>query len=126
MTENGQTTEVKFVRADGKELENKPLVILKPGTNLNEGDKITGIFKKKSISEKYGTPGYIFQRDADDVLINGCGSLNKQMENVSEGELVQVEYRGKKAIADGKWKGTMSHLFTVYRAVDAGNDEEAG
>lgn len=120
------STEVKFERVDGKDeaaFSNKPLVIKNPAKGtLIEGDVLTGTFKKKVISETYGSASYILETETEDILVNGCGSLNKQMENVAAGELIQIEYRGSQAMKDGKFKGKLSHLYTVRRAV---NSEEA-
>ncbi len=116
----------KFERVDGKAevgANNKPLIILK-AKEMEEGATFEGTFKRTIVSEKYGTPAYIIETAESDLLLNGCGSLNKQMQNVAVGELIQVEYRGSAAIKDGKFKGTQSHLFTVRRAVN--NEEAAG
>jgi hypothetical protein len=119
---------VTFSRVDGKEdveYSNKPLLILNPAKGtIKKGDKIVGVFRKTVISETYGTPSYIIATDDNDVLINGCGSLNKQMENVKEDELIQVEYRGAEPMKDGKFKGKKSHLYTVRRATDLASDNE--
>lgn len=116
---------VRFERADGKQ-ENGPLKIIK-AKELEEagtlGAIVQGTYLRTTISEKYKTPSYIFSTSDGDVLINGCGSLNKQMANVNEGDLVQVEYRGSAIIKDGQWKGTKSHLFTVLKAVDVADAE---
>lgn len=122
MSTENTNADVKFERVDGKaDFENKPLVILK-AKEMEKGATFSGVYKKTIMSEKYGTPAYIIETAENDLLLNGCGSLNKQMANVAVGELIQVEYRGSQPIADGKFKGTQSHLFTVRRAV---NSEEA-
>ncbi len=119
------TAETKFVRADGKSdvsANNKPLLI-KKAKEMGEGDEITGVYKRTTISEKYGTPAYIIETEENDVLLNGSGNLNKQMANVQAGELVKIVYRGQAEMKEGKFKGTKSHLFTVYRAQDDDGSE---
>jgi hypothetical protein len=124
--EHAMNTGTQFVRADGKAEvsgEQKPLKILK-AKEMSEGDEVVGTYKRTIISEKYGTPAYIIETEENDVLLNGSGNLNKQMANVQPGELIKVAYRGTAEMKEGKFKGTKSHLFTVFRAVSS--EEEAG
>lgn len=55
------------------------------------------------------------------ILLNSAGMLDKAMEKVEEGQIVQVTYNGKHVIEKGKWKGSNSHTMDVLLV-----DEESG
>lgn len=52
------------------------------------------------------------------VIINGTGSLAKQLSNVDEGAAVQIEYKGMQKIEKGKMAGKQAHAWVVGVAND--------
>lgn len=55
----------------------------------------------------------IEKEDGSIAVINGAGNLNYRMKSISPGDLVQITYCGKQEIAQGKFKGRLSHNFEV-------------
>lgn len=47
------------------------------------------------------------------LVLNSNGSLDKQMEEVEEGETIQVEYNGKSLLTKGPFAGKEAHGVTV-------------
>lgn len=56
---------------------------------------------------------YAFTTAVGKTVLNGCTSLERQMSKVAIGDLVQIEYLGKKATKDGK---RTAHSFVVRTA----------
>jgi hypothetical protein len=116
--------EVTFARVDGKqEMNNGPLTIIKAKELLDAGKTgviLTGTYIR-SVQNKFKKTDYIFATEGGDVLLNGNGSLDKQMKAVQAGELVQISYSGQFPMKEGDFKGKPAHVFVVRRAVeDAG------
>lgn len=107
--------------------ENLPLKVLKPDVDLQPGDLIFGTFKKGEKMGKYKTLSYIIATDTQDILLNGCGKLNKEIreKNVQPGDLIRIEYRGSNIIKEGDHKGTKSYLYKVTRADAADASDES-
>lgn len=59
----------------------------------------------------------IRSENGDLTIINETGSLRKQMDKVSTGTLVQINYSGKKKINSGKLAGKSVHAFEVLAAM---------
>jgi len=60
--------------------------------------------------DKYGKHGFIVGKEnGDQVSLNSTGLLAKKMVHVSEGDEIQVTYKGKSKITKGKWAGSMAH-----------------
>lgn len=57
--------------------------------------------------------------NGDLTIINETGSLRRQMNEVSIGTLIQIEYQGKVKITKGALAGKSAHRFTVLKATDA-------
>ena len=64
------------------------------------------------ITGQFG-PNYKIATKAGDVVVNGCGALNSQMQKVSEGSLIRLVYRGQKKIKEGPMKGKSFHDIDV-------------
>lgn len=47
------------------------------------------------------------------VILNGAGNLGRQMEAVTVGTLVRINYNGKQLIQSGPRKGKEAHNFLV-------------
>lgn len=59
------------------------------------------------------------------LTLNSAGQLDKAMEKVEEGDMIQVTYQGTSVIEKGKFKGKDAHLVEVDMVVeDTGEDEE--
>jgi hypothetical protein len=63
---------------------------------------------------KFG-PNHKIQTPTGTVVVNGCGSLNSRIQKVNEGEIIRLEYKGMKKIADGPMKGKSAHDVDVLR-----------
>lgn len=61
------------------------------------------------------------------LVLNSCGKLDKAMEKVSEGQLVQVEYQGMSTIEKGPYAGKDSHGMEVslIELCDEDSDEQS-
>ena len=107
-----------FKRADGKTESNGPLTIIKAKELAAAGK--TGVIVQgtyvRSIANRFGKTDYLIATENGDTLINGCGSLDKQMKLVNPGELVQIAYSGSFAMKEGSFKGKPSHVFVVRTA----------
>lgn len=58
------------------------------------------------------------------LTLNSAGQLNKAMEKVEEGDMIQITYQGTSVIEKGKFKGKDAHLVEVDMVVeDTGDDE---
>lgn len=53
------------------------------------------------------------EADGTIAVLNGAGNLGYQMQKVSVGALVRVDYAGKQLITKGPRKGKEAHNFTV-------------
>lgn len=51
--------------------------------------------------------------DGEIVVLNGAGNLARQMEAVTPGTLVRINYSGKQMIKSGPRKGKEAHNFLV-------------
>lgn len=73
-----------------------------------------------------------FQDDTGDeyegknLVLNSAGMLNKAMEDVAEGETIQVTYEGKSRIEKGVHAGKDSHVIKVELMTDEDSDEDEG
>lgn len=57
------------------------------------------------------------------LVLNSAGSLDKQMEDVTEGECIQMEYTGKTLLTKGPYAGKEAHTMAVA-IVEEGEGEE--
>jgi hypothetical protein len=58
------------------------------------------------------------------LVLNSAGSLDKQMEEVEEGETIQVEYTGKSLLTKGPYAGKEAHSVTV-NIVEMSEEQDA-
>jgi hypothetical protein len=74
-----------------------------------------------SITNQFDGTDYAFTRlsDGKKVIINGCGSLKRQLKDVSAGTLCRVSYNGETKVAKGPLRGKMVHNFLVEIADNA-------
>lgn len=105
-----------------------------------EGDLIIGKFVGTKL-DQYKKDNFMFEvYDAqfadkkfakpliDKVLsLNTCGSLANQMENVEEGEVLQVVYMGTSEIKKGTHKGKDAHVVecTIMEEEDGEDDDDS-
>ena len=90
------------------------------------GDYVIGTYKG-SKTDSYGKPNWLLQvedasfidhKTAKKIVgqiigLNSNGMLDKAMDGVEIGEIVQVTYNGTSEITEGKYKGKESHLVEV-------------
>ncbi len=58
------------------------------------------------------------------LTLNTAGQLDKGMEQVSEGELVQITYNGSKEMEGGDYEGQMAHSMSVDVVEEDSGEEE--
>lgn len=109
----------------------------RPWKEWDENDIVVGKFLAQK-EDDYGNPSWIIEIEeamlkdkklskslvGQNLCLNSAGQLNKAMEQVSVGEIVQVEYMGTSTIEKGKYKGKESHLMEVNVMVEEGEDAE--
>lgn len=102
------------------------------------GDIIVGTYKGQQ-TDQYDKPNWLveieeafFTNKKDQkkfkgqvIGLNSAGKLDGAMENVSEGDMIQVEYKGMSTIEKGKYKGKDAHDIEVDLVEeDDGSEEE--
>lgn len=90
-----------------------------------EGDIIVGKYEKMYIDDTYESKNYVIKVEESTfklsgksivgqaLVLNSMGMLDKAMEDVKEGKLIQFEYTGKGKLKTGKYKGKPAHSCTV-------------
>ena len=104
------------------------------------GDLIIGKFKGSKL-DQYKKPNWLVEvedaqfmkhKEAKKLVgqvigLNSCGQLDKAMDGVEVGEMVQVMYNGMSQIEKGKYAGKDSHLVevdVVEEETENGDEEE--
>lgn len=112
----------------------------RPWKEWQTGDIIIGIFKG-SQTDNYDKPNWLVEiveaffpskpklaaKLKGQILgLNSNGKLDKAMEGVEPGDMVQVEYKGMSTIEKGKYKGKDAHDVEVdlVEEDDGSEDEE--
>jgi hypothetical protein len=88
---------------------------------LAAGTQVTGVYGG-STPNKFDEAKVDYNLRADDgtlIILAQTASLAQQFAKVSEGELVQVTYNGKRQITRKNGQKTEMHDFVVARAVEA-------
>lgn len=93
---------------------------LKPG-QMQCGQTIKGLFQGTSVDEKYGNNKHsiVPEGGGDEVVLNGCGTLDRLMAKVPVGAYVEVTYKGVGKSPSGKFKGKDRHEFDVAADLSA-------
>jgi hypothetical protein len=105
--------------------------------DYSEGDVVTGQFigihtcqyKKKNYKIKVLDAQFEDFKLAESLIgkvlvLNSAGSLDKQMEEVQEGEYIQMEYSGKTMLTKGPYAGKEAHGMIV-NIVEVEDDAES-
>lgn len=103
------------------------------------GDYIIGTYKG-SREDQYNKPNWLVAVEEAEfsdskaakkligqtIGLNSAGQLNKAMEKVEEGDMIQVMYNGTSEIEKGKYAGKDAHLIEVdlVEEDDGSGDEE--
>ena len=95
--------------------------------NWEEGDYLVGKYVSQH-EDNYGKPNYKVEvieagfssGDAPKAgamfTFNSSGALNKAMDEVKEGDVIKVIYKGEETINKGKYKGKAFHSMEVLVA----------
>lgn len=59
------------------------------------------------------------------MVLNAAGQLNKAMEEMEEGQMIQVTYQGTSTIEKGKYKGKDAHVIEVDTVEEDDGSEES-
>lgn len=83
------------------------------GKNLMKGEVVQGEFLK-SYTGKFGL-NYSLRTASGVETLNGCGSLDKQIETASPrvGDILRVTYGGKELIKNGPMANKEAHQYSV-------------
>lgn len=93
----------------------------KSESELTSGTTVTGVYSG-STPNKFNPERSDYNLRSDDgtlIILAQTASLAKQFAQVSVGELVQVQYNGKRSITRKNGAKAEMHDFSVLRAVDA-------
>ncbi len=122
MSETANTNTRTFKTVNGKEFNSQATGNLKfvrakdlaaAGTT---GVVAEGIYAQAIANDFGGTDYKIQNEDGTATIVNGFGSLNKQMEKVQPGSYVQIQYLGMENGTTGKYKGKAMHKAVVLIA----------
>lgn len=86
-------------------------------------------FKKTNYKIKVADAQFVDHELADTLIgkvlvLNSAGSLDKQMEEVQEGEAIHMEYTGKSLLTKGPFAGKEAHGMIV-QIVELGPESDA-
>lgn len=112
----------------------------RPWKNWTVGDVLEGKFTGQSI-DQFDKPNYSFEiinRDfefGDDedvakfepgkiIVLNSCGSLDKVMESVEVGALLEICYQGQVTLEKGKFAGKDAHTLEVNEVAYGEEDDQ--
>lgn len=89
-----------------------------PIYEFEKGQVAIGVYQGTRVVEKINSKLHAITIDEIDYDIYGCGSLDKQLEDIAIGTEVKILYSGKKLatvdLGNGSTKRTEVHNFTVY------------
>lgn len=75
-----------------------------------------GRYLETTIDAKYGNPKHMFE-DLDTgerKCLNGAGQLNWSIDQLSEGTVCKVVFKGKVTLESGRMAGKEANQFDVY------------
>lgn len=96
----------------------------RPWNKWSEGDYLIGKYVSQS-EDQFGKANYkveVIEGQFDDgttpkvgtvFTFNSSGALNKAMEEITEGDIIKVIYKGEDTITKGKYKGKSFHSMEV-------------
>lgn len=104
----------------------------------SEGDYIIGTFVGEGPNDKWHNPTYQIKIEeavfsdkkaakeliGQVVTLNNTGGFGKSMKDVSEGDMLQIEYTGQNEITKGEWKGEMAHAIEVDLVEEEGAESD--
>ncbi len=120
-----ETVARTYRSVNGKEINNEApkgnLSFVRPAQLAKDG--VTGVVAQGiyegTLENKFdaGKPDFKVRDDAGNLIIlNSAGSLAKQLNRVAVGSYVQIIYKGKTEMTQGKMAGKQSHSFVVLIA----------
>jgi hypothetical protein len=105
-----------------------------------EGDWAEGIVVGSEKDKRFKRMNYIIKLEdfdlecedqngkpikvGDNLLLNGCGCLERNMQGVQKGDAVKVVYTGQVEVSSGDWEGELCHTMDVYVAEEGGVPDE--
>ena len=99
----------------------------RPWKKWSEGDYLVGKYVSQS-EDQFGKANYkveVIEGQFEDgttpkagamFTFNSSGALNKAMDEISEGDIIKVIYKGEDTITKGKYKGKSFHSMEVLVA----------
>lgn len=101
----GMSSGITFIRP-AKLAEEKKTGIILEGTFV---ESLPNQFDDKKSDYKFT------DEKGNITVLNGAGNLGFMMKSINAGDFVQISYKGKREITNGKMKGVMAHNFEVLR-----------
>lgn len=109
--------------------------LYKPWKQWEAGEYLVGKFVSES-TDKFGNPNYKvevietnFEENApkagEYLTLNSSGSLKKAFQDIEEGQVIKVIYKGEDTVKKGKFAGKVYHAMEVLVAGDKVNTEDS-
>lgn len=75
-----------------------------------------GKYLETSIDSKFGQPKHLFEdlETGERKCLNGAGQLNYCIEQLSEGDICKIVFKGKVELTSGRMKGKEANQFDVF------------
>ena len=75
-----------------------------------------GQYLETSIDVKYGKPKHLFKDlDSGEIkCLNGAGQLNYCIDQLAEGDICKIVFKGKITLTSGKMAGKEANQFEVF------------
>ncbi len=89
------------------------------GTHKDQYDKVNMVLLVEDAYFKDGTGEDMVGKN---LVINSCGTLDKAMEELAEGAMVQIEYTGTVKLEKGPYKGKEAHTMSIVE-VEADSED---
>lgn len=80
---------------------------------------------KLKVLDAFSKDGSLEEFIGKTLVLNSCGSLDKAMEQVIEGDVIQVEYTGKNLLQKGPYAGKEAHSVALAIVEAEGIEEVA-
>lgn len=106
--------QLEALDSDESGFESVQPIYRKAGVSLLKGDVVLGSFIK-SEPNKFNGSNYYLRTAAGVEVLNGCGSLDKQMESAGAkaGDTLRITYDGQVSITKGPMAGKNAHQYNV-------------
>lgn len=96
----------------------------------DEGDTVEAVYLGTKTKNKYKKNNHHFLVEASNFdkklvgkeLVISAGILDFKLKEVSEDEVIQLEYLGKETMSKGEWAGSKAHNVKISILADNGGE----